>query len=301
MNLLQSDSAVGTVAAWERIWEDVAGYFSNPELWSDFLLIIIKVAVIYVASRVLVKIANKTLQHVMKEREQNPLKLDSRRTRTLGKLVGNVISYVVNFIMILMILNQFGVSLGPVLAGAGVVGLAVGFGAQSLVKDVITGFFIIFEDQFAVGDVIQIDQFKGTVEEIGLRVTRVRSWTGEVHIIPNGSINLVTNFSVNNSLAVVDVNVALESDIDKATKVLEETAAKAYESDEDIVKMPDVLGVHMIGATGIVLRVAAECKPNTHFPVSRRLNAEIKKAFDQNGIEIPYPRMVTYHKSERSV
>lgn len=301
VNLLQSDNAAGAVAAWERIRGEVVGYFSNPELWADFLLIIIKVVAIYIASRVLVKIANRTLQHVMKERERSPLKFDSRRTKTLGKLVGNVISYVVNFIMILMILNQFGVSLGPVLAGAGVVGLAVGFGAQSLVKDVITGFFIIFEDQFAVGDVIQIDQFKGTVEEIGLRVTRVRSWTGEVHIIPNGSINLVTNFSVNNSLAVVDVNVALESDIDKAMKVLEETVAKAYESDEDIVKEPDVLGVQMIGATGIVLRVTAECKPNTHFPVSRRLNAEIKKAFDQNGIEIPYPRMVTYHKSERSV
>ena len=109
----------------------------------------------------------------------------------------------------MLILGQVGLNLGPLLAGAGVLGLAIGFGAQSLVKDVITGFFIIFEDQFGVGDVIQIDQFKGTVEEIGIRVTRIKSWTGEVHIIPNGNIKQVTNFSTYNSIAVVDVSIAL--------------------------------------------------------------------------------------------
>ena len=137
------------------------------------------------------------------------LKFNPRRTTTIMRLMGNIVNYAISFIMIMMILAVFHVPFGPMLAGAGVVGLAIGFGAQSLVKDIITGFFIIFEDQFAVGDVIQTGRFKGTVEEIGLRVTRVKSWTGEIHIIPNGSILEVTNYSINNSIAVIDISVAL--------------------------------------------------------------------------------------------
>ncbi len=102
-------------------------------------------------------------------------------------------------------------------------GLAIGFGAQSLVKDIITGFFIVLEDQFAVGDVIQTGQFKGTVDMIGLRTTRIQSWTGEVHIIPNGMINEVTNFSVNNSIAVVDISIAFEEEVDRALDVIRHT------------------------------------------------------------------------------
>jgi small conductance mechanosensitive channel len=162
--------------------------------------------------------------------------------------------------------------------------LAVGFGAQSLVKDVITGFFIIFEDQFAVGDIVQVGSFKGTVEEIGLRVTKIRSWTGEVHIIPNGSITQVTNFSIHNSLAVVDVSISYEEDIDKAMKVLKETIKSHYETNENMVAEPEVLGIQQLGASEVVMRITAECKPNTHVAVARELNAEIKKAFDANGM-----------------
>ncbi|MDO3681621.1 mechanosensitive ion channel family protein [Paenibacillus ehimensis] len=288
------------LSTWGQFQEKLINYVSNPELWTGLLFTVIKIVLIYIAGRVIIKVAEKALQHMIMARDKGPIKFDARRSKTIGKLVGNIITYVVNFIMILMILSQFQVNLGPVLAGAGVVGLAIGFGAQSLVKDVITGFFIIFEDQFAVGDVIQVGNYKGTVEEIGLRVTRVKSWTGEVHIIPNGTIAQVTNFSINNSLAVIDVSVTYETDIDFAMKILEDTVKTFYDTSVDMVKEPEVLGIHMMGATEITLRITAECKPNQQFGVARKLNAEIKKAFEANGIQIPYPRMITYHRTEKA-
>jgi small-conductance mechanosensitive channel len=299
--LLMGTSAAeaGNVKTFRQIRDQVIDYFANPETWINFSMILVKVLIIFIVGRIIVKVVNKAINHMIIDKETHPLKFDQRRTRTIARLTSNVISYTINFITILMILNQFGFELAPLLAGAGVVGLAVGFGAQSLVKDVITGFFIIFEDQFAVGDIIQTGNFKGNVEEIGLRVTRIKSWTGEVHIIPNGSITEVTNYSLNNSIAVVDVSIAYEADIDTAIKVIKSTVSDVYASNEDIVKEPDVLGVQTLAASEVVIRVTSECKPNTHFGVARELNAQIKKSLDAHGIEIPYPRLVTYHRSER--
>lgn len=296
---LANENAGASLTALENLKEQVVNYVSNPAVWTNIVFTIIKIVFVFIAGRIVIKIANKALEHMLVEREKSPLKFDTRRTKTIGKLMGNIVKYVVNFIMILMILNQFGIRLEPLLAGAGVVGLAVGFGAQSLVKDVITGFFIIFEDQFAVGDVIQTGTFKGTVEEIGLRVTRIRSWTGEVHYIPNGTITQVTNFSVNNSVAVVDVTIAYEEDIDKAIQVMKETVQKNYEHNLNMVKEPEVLGVQSLVGANITLRTTVECKPNMHPVVARELYADLKKAFDAHGIDIPYPRVVNYHKNEK--
>ncbi|NOU94751.1 mechanosensitive ion channel [Paenibacillus sp. LMG 31456] len=279
------EDKTGLVAGWQQVWDPFIGYISNPEVWTALLIGAIKIVFIYFAGRLVMKLANKALEHMLVARDKNPLKLDTRRTHTIGRLLGNITSYVVNFIVILMILNQFGIRLEPILAGAGVVGLAIGFGAQSLVKDVITGFFIIFEDQFAVGDIVQIGTFKGTVEEIGLRVTKLKSWTGEVHFIPNGTINQVTNFSLNNSIAVVDISIAYASDVDKALEVLRTTVLKNYETNVNMVKEPQVLGVQTISTSEITLRTTVECKPNTQASVSRELYGEIKKALDALSIE----------------
>jgi small-conductance mechanosensitive channel len=263
--------------------------------WNIFIIILV-----YICARLIIRITDKMINHMLAAKYRGPIKFDPRRANTIGKLVHNLISYTVNFISVLLILGQLGLKLGPLLAGAGVVGLAIGFGAQSLVKDVITGFFIIFEDQFGVGDVIQIEQFKGTVEEIGIRVTRIKSWTGEVHIIPNGNIKQVTNFSVYNSLAVIDVSISYEADIDAAVEILRCVVKDVYEQSEDIVNAPEVLGVQMLGSSEVKLRITAECKPNTQAAIARIMNAEIKKRFDKNGIEIPYPKTVTYLRTERA-
>jgi small-conductance mechanosensitive channel len=266
----------------------------------DLFWNIIIIILVYIGARVIIRITNKMLNHMLAAKYRGPIKFDPRRANTIGKLVHNLISYTVNFISVLLILGQLGLELGPLLAGAGVLGLAIGFGAQSLVKDVITGFFIIFEDQFGVGDVIQIDQLKGTVEEIGIRVTRIKSWTGEVHIIPNGNIKQVTNFSVYNSLAVIDVSISYEADIDAAVEILRYVVQDVYEQSEDIVKAPEVLGVQMLGSSEVKLRITAECKANTQAAIARIMNAEIKKHLDKNGIEIPYPKTVTYLRTERA-
>ncbi|OAS16825.1 mechanosensitive ion channel protein MscS [Paenibacillus oryzisoli] len=260
-------------------------HVSKPEIVASIFWIAIKIILIYVIARIVIKVADKTIDHMVIAREKSPLKIDRRRSNTISILIHNLIAYTVNLVAIMLILGQVGLNLGPLLAGAGVLGLAIGFGAQSLVKDVITGFFIIFEDQFGVGDVIQIDQFKGTVEEIGIRVTRIKSWTGEVHIIPNGNIKQVTNFSTYNSIAIVDVSLAYDADIDRAIVLLNEVVAEVYERTENIVKVPQVLGVQMVGTTDLKIRVIAECTPNKQGEVGRILNAEIKKYLDTHGIK----------------
>lgn len=283
----------------ENLMQWIREHISKPEIIASVFWIVIKIVLIYIIARIIIKIADKTIAHMVIAREKSPLNIDRRRSNTISILIHNLIAYTVNLVAIMLILGQVGLNLGPLLAGAGVLGLAIGFGAQSLVKDVITGFFIIFEDQFGVGDVIQIDQFKGTVEEIGIRVTRIKSWTGEVHIIPNGNIKQVTNFSTYNSIAVVDVSIAYDADIDRAMDLLREIVGEVNERTENIVKVPEVLGVQMIGNSELKIRVIAECKPNTQGEVGRILNAEIKKYLDANGIEIPYPKVVTYVKQEK--
>ncbi len=271
-----------TWAGWrDEMWK----FVSDPAIWLHYGSIVLKILLILIIGWFANRLATRALNHVMIEKEKSPIKFNPRRARTLGKLVGNMIGYTVNFIVIMMVLNQIGFDLAPLLAGAGVVGLAIGFGAQSLVKDVITGFFIIFEDQFAVGDVVQIGTFKGTVEEIGIRVTRIRSWTGEVHIIPNGSIVQVTNYSVNNSMAVLDISIAYDSDIDGAVELIKHTMKQGYEASEKILKEPEVLGVQTMSTTEVVIRVIAECKPNAQFAVARQMNVLIKRAFDEKGLK----------------
>lgn len=273
------------IGGWDQIKQETWDYIVSPANWTTWLTIAIKVLVIYIAGRIVTAITRRAVAHMVREREKSPIKFDPRRTKTIGRLVGNVITYTVNFFMIILILSQFGFNLGPILAGAGVLGLAIGFGAQSLVKDVITGFFIIFEDQFAVGDVIQTGANKGTVEEIGIRVTRLRSASGEVHIIPNGLITQVTNFSTHNSLAIVDVTVAYEADLEKAMTITKDTAKEVYNNSDLLVKEPAILGVQAVTNTDVTLRITAECRPNAQPEVIRLLNMELMRSLEQHGLK----------------
>lgn len=268
---------------------------TDSDTWESIGITAIRIVVIVLISKVIMWVLHKSLDRIVLERASKHPPSQARRMTTVGKLVKNVVTYIMYFIVSMLLLSEVGINLGPLLAGAGVVGIAIGFGAQSLVKDILTGFFIILEDQFAVGDVIQTGTFKGTVEVIGLRTTKILSWTGEVHMIPNGMINEVTNYSVNNTLAVVDVLVAYEAQVDKALSIISETMSRLEH--ENLVKRPEVLGVQLMSATTVTIRVTGECKPNTHHGVARMMNKEIKDALDRNGIEVPYPRMVTYQRS----
>ncbi|MBC8080619.1 MAG: mechanosensitive ion channel family protein [Gorillibacterium sp.] len=256
---------------------DLKDFFLAPEHWSSLLFTLIKVLLILIIARVVNKVAKASVKRVVSERRTKYLRVDARRATTIGALLQNVIAYVVNFIAILLILSQFNFNLAPLLAGAGVLGLAIGFGAQSIVKDIITGFFIIFEDQFAVGDVIRTGTFKGTVEVIGLRVTTIRAWTGEVYIVPNSTIQAVTNYSINNSFALIDLSFSYEEDISKAIKELDQILLTLHERNDNIVSLPIVKGIQSLGESNLSVRISIECRPNTRQGIIRELNQEIER------------------------
>ena len=278
--------------------ERMLNWLFNEELWLGLSYILIKIMVIALIAGIAVKISKKLIANVFAIRAKSPLRVSERREATILKLLQNVVAYFIYFIAITTILGNLDVDVKGLIAGAGVVGLAVGFGAQSLVKDVITGFFIIFEDQFAVGDYVRVGQVEGTVEMIGLRTTKIKATTGEVNIIPNGNIMEVTNFSINNSIAILDIGIAYEGNIDKAEKVITDVLEKMPEKYEEIVGTPKFLGVQNLAPSEVVLRIWAETLPMQHFYISRELRRELKEALDANGIEIPYPRMVMYNRND---
>lgn len=192
-----------------QLYENIKKEVLDETLWVGYATSILLIILIVAVSKISVTISHKSIDKIIMQRMKNRHPNQERRINTIGKLLKNTISYTIYFIMTLLILGELGVSLGPLLAGAGIAGIAIGFGAQSIVKDVITGFFIVLEDQFAVGDTVQTGTYKGVVEVIGLRTTRLVSENGEVHIIPNSAINQVTNFSLNK--AKLELKVELEA------------------------------------------------------------------------------------------
>ncbi|MCQ6280227.1 mechanosensitive ion channel family protein [Bacillus sp. EB600] len=279
------------------ISQSVVNEFLNEKSWLAIGTGIIKIVIILTVANIVIRIGKVTIHNIFKIRDRSPFRTSERREETLAKLLDNVLSYVIYFIVFMMILSVMNIDVKALLAGAGIVGLAIGFGAQSLVKDILSGFFIIFEDQFSVGDHIRVGEYEGDVEAIGLRTTKIKNWTGELHILPNGTINQVTNFSLNNSVAVVDVGIAYEEDIEKAEGVIQELLNKLPGQYEDLVNVPELLGVQNLGPSEIVLRIVAETLPMKHFYIARMIRKEVKMRLDENGIEIPFPRLVMYSRN----
>lgn len=259
--------------------------FTDPDNWVNWGLILIKIILILVTAGIMKRVTRKAVARIIADREERRIHYDPRRAKTIGKLVGNIANFTINFIVLLLVIDQFGYSLMPLLAGAGVLGLAVGFGAQNLVRDVITGFFIIFEDQFGVGDVIMVNGKKGTVEEIGLRVTKIRIVSGEIHIIPNGAISEVTNFSVNNAIGVTEITLSMESDIDKGVQIIKETITLMKETNTDIIGVPEVF-IQKLSTAEAVIQITTECKPNTQLDVDRQMKLELRKSLDRAGMKV---------------
>src|SRR5699024_9663909 len=184
------------------------------------------------------------------------------------------------------------------LAGAGVAGLAIGFGAQSLVRDVIAGFFIIFEDQFSVGDYIETSEIEGDVVVIGLRTTKLRSYYGQTYVIPNGKIEIVTNYSVTNGFAMVEINIPYEADIVRIEHMVEGILETLTEKYDIFVGVPVINGVQALELSNYVLRIRAETTPVMQWAGARAIRKEVKENLFEEGIEIPSPRMVIYSKDE---
>jgi moderate conductance mechanosensitive channel len=270
----------------------------DNEMWMALGTGAVKIVAIMVITYLALRVGRSAIRNVFKVRSRSPLKFTERREATLSKLLENVLTYVIYFISLMTILSTLEIDVKGLIAGAGIVGLAVGFGAQNLVRDIITGFFIIFEDQFSVGDYVRIGSAEGTVEEIGLRTTKIKSWTGELHIFPNGNVTEVTNFSIHNSIAVVDVSIAYEENIEEAEKVMQELLLALPQKYEDLVNPPELLGVQTLGASDVVIRVVAETVPMRHWYMARMIRKEVKLCLDAHGIEIPFPRMVMYSRKD---
>lgn len=274
--------------------EEVGKVVFNSETWIGLGMLGLKIIFIILLALIVVKIGKSVISRAFKVKLKGALRHSERRETTLVKLLQNTLSYVVYFAAILAILSAFTINVAGILAGAGVLGLAVGFGAQSLVKDIISGFFIIFEDQFSVGDYVQIGAAVGTVEEIGLRTTKISAYGGEIHIIPNGNISEVVNYSINNSLAIVDIRLGYETDIAKTEKLLEEFLTNLSEGYEALISQPTIVGVQELGTSEIVMRITAETQPVMQYAIARKLRRDLKIFLDKHGIEIPYPKMVMY-------
>ncbi len=255
---------------------------------------LILIVLIVFATRMIISVTNRVIDKTLKDKGKTNYFISNKRANTIGIILKKSVKYTVYFISVLMILEMFGVKTTSILATAGVGGLAIGFGAQSLVKDVITGFFILLEDQFAVGDYIQISSFEGIVEELGLRVTKLRDFSGELHIIPNSEIHVVTNRTRGAMRAVVNVEIAYEEDINKAIRVIEELSREIRDSNEFILEGPTVLGVDAFGASGVSIRITAKTQAMEQWDVERTIRKKIKEAFDRENIEIPYSKMVFY-------
>ncbi len=221
-----------------------------------------------------------------------------RRAETLGSVLTNAARVLVVVFFLMMTLQEFGVNIGPLVAGAGVAGLALGFGAQSLVKDVINGFFLLMENQFGVGDIINVDdKNSGTVERMTLRITQLRDPEGRAHFIPNGSILRVVVLSKDFARALVEVEVGYGTDPDRVFQVLRETGLELHKDRPDQVLEPtEVKGIDTLTQTGFVIRTLTKAAPGAQWDVARELRRRILIAFREAGIEIPYPQRVVHHR-----
>ena len=261
---------------------------------------LIQIAVIILIGTAIYRIIKLVIRRII-EREidaEDPVvrRLRAQRAQTIGGLLTNVALVVIVTITLLMVLGAF-MDIGPLLASVGVLGLAISFGAQSLVKDVISGTFMLLEGQFGIGDVVRVSDVSGQVEKITLRTTVLRDAQGVVHIIPNGEITRVSNLTKTWSRAVLDVGVAYKEDVDHVIAVLAELGRELHADPEWgglLVEEPLVLGVESLGDSAVVIRVSAKTLPQKQWDFAREWRRRIKKRLDRENIEIPFPHMTFY-------
>ncbi|MDZ7860747.1 MAG: mechanosensitive ion channel family protein [Candidatus Krumholzibacteriota bacterium] len=221
----------------------------------------------------------------------------AKRAETLSGLIETTLKVVILITVLLMVLKEVGIDITPLLAGAGIVGLAVGFGAQSLVKDIISGFFMLLENHLNVGDVVEIAGKAGLVESMNLRITVMRDFEGKVHIVPNGEISVVTNFTKEYSRALIEIGVAYKEDVDRVIGILKEVGEEIRKDETygpKILEPMEVIGLDSFGSSSINIKVRFKTKPIEQWSTSREYRRLVKKRFDKENIEIPFPHVTLY-------
>lgn len=246
-----------------------------------------------------VKLVTRAIRRAVDDGQDDVTTEAERRADTLGSVLMNTAKVVVVIFFLLATLQEFGVNIGPLLAGASIAGVALGFGAQALVKDVISGFFLLLENQFAVGDIISVDdKHSGTVERMTLRVTQIRDSEGKAHYLPNGSIVRVVVLSKEFARALVDVEVSYGTDPDRVMGLLGELGADlAQEWPDRVLEPTQVLGIETLGQSGFTLRTLTKVAPGKQWEVARELRKRLLLAFREQGIEIPLPQRVVWTRN----
>lgn len=277
--------------------KEAIDFLKNPEQLTTIIGVIFKIIIILLIAKVSIKVIESIVNKFFHTQRNSKFKVDVARMETMKGLIKSIVKYLIYFIAFTSIIKSFGVEVGALIATAGIGGLAFGFGAQNLVRDVITGFFILFEEQFSVGDYVEIDGIGGIIEEMALRVTKIRDFNGDLHILPNGEIKKVTNKSTGKMRAWVNMSIAYEEDIDHAMSVLSEISEKLKEENPSILEGPTVLGVTDLGDSEVVISIIAKTVPMEQWATERIMRKAFKQAFDEHGIEIPYPRRVVINKT----
>ncbi|WP_027847159.1 mechanosensitive ion channel family protein [Marinococcus halotolerans] len=269
--------------------------FNEGIFWTAAIILIVQligVLIGYIIVRAIgSKIIHRAFNRMEKQRNMHP-----GRVKTLSRLAISIFTYILLFIVITITLGLFDLDIAPLIASAGIVGLAIGFGAQGLVSDVVTGFFILLEKQIDVEDYIAIAGIDGIVEEVGLRTTQVRSFDGTLHFVPNREISVVSNYSRGNMQAIVDIGIAYEENMDKAIAVIQGACNRVAEEQGVFKEGPDVVGVNALGASEVTIRIIAKTDNMMQWAMQRELLKACKEDLDAHNIEIPYPHQVNVSK-----
>jgi small conductance mechanosensitive channel len=285
------------------LWSGVRTTLAHWQGAEVFLLSGLRIIGILVGAWVLISVAQRAIRAL---RMRIASRLDDReavkRAETLGRVFRYLAAVVVSLLAGMLVLSELGVSVAPILGAAGVVGLAVGFGAQSLVKDFFTGFFLLLENQIRQGDVVQLGDHAGLVEEVTLRYVQLRDYDGNVHFVPNGTITTVVNMARGHAQAVVDVGVGYSADLDAAMAVMHEVAAELRRDPAHAARILgdlEMAGVERWADSSVILRARFRVSPLEQWTVRREYLRRLKKAFDHAGIEIPFPQ-ITLHRPPQS-
>jgi len=256
--------------------------------------IIVIALITFIVIRILRVTTSKLMMLFLKRKEDEESR---KRAQTLASVIKNLLTVIVFIITTMTLLGQLGIEIGPLLAAAGIVGLAIGFAGQNLVRDLINGFFIFFWDQIRVGDVIQVAGKSGLVESINLKMTVLRDLAGNVHFIPNGNIDIVTNMTKDFSCHLFEVGVAYREDVDEVMKLIEEMDEELRNVPEfkDLILEPiEVLGVDQFADSAVVIKARVKTRPGKQWTVAREFNRRVKKKFEEKNIEIPFPHLTLY-------
>ena len=261
-----------------ELMQETLGDFYGPAV------IIFKIILVIAIASFIVKIGTAVIKKVFNKQKGLKIKLSDKRVDTMCTISISVFKYTVYIAAILFVLVDI-FNMTSVLAAAGVGGVAIGFGAQSFIKDTISGFFIILEDQYSVGDLITIDNMTGTVEDMELRVTRLKNANGDLCIIPNGEIKRVVNHTRDNKQVLVDIPIAYTANIEKVSEIAQSVCDKVKEEFDVLTDKPEFLGITSFAERSMNLRIVAKTKPNEQGAVERRIRMLIKQGFDDAGIQ----------------